>query len=176
MDVLKFTDQRMLVASVTARSEVHGAEREPASDVGLEADLSNDVLNIFHPGLKSLLYYFDKEKQRDLADQGRATEPGFLPDLRMPDLLPPLKWQGEIVNARVTIGVPGAAEKNRVVLTDAKVNNFQLTPRDGGTVQLKLRVQYHPDEKQAGKLAMLVQQEVEVTLEVVEQPPAASEE
>lgn len=178
---LKFSGQKMLVASVTARSEMHGQDREPASDVGLEANLSNDVLNIFHPGLKGLLYYFDPAKERDLADQGKSTEAGFMPDLRFPKLGLPLKWDEEIAEARVTISVPGT--KTEVVLEPAKVNKFALTPLEGGTISFGMRVQYKPDEKQAGKLAMLVQQEVEVRLEPIppkqeqipaETPPASA--
>lgn len=169
---LKFTNQRMLLASVNARAEVHGEEREPAGDVGLDAQLPNDVLNVFHPALKGLLYQFDKGRERDLADQGRAHEAGFAPDLRLPRLGLPLKWADEIANAKVTIRVPGEAKA--VVLQPVKVNDFKLTPLDGGTVELHMRVQYHPTEKEAGKLAVLVQQEVEVSLEQLEEGPAES--
>ena len=164
---LKFTNQRMLLASVNARAEVHGEEREPAGDVGLDVNLPNDVLNVFHPMLKGLLYHFDKGRERDLADQGRAHEAGFAPDLRLPKLCSPLKWADEIPEATVTICVPG--ESKAVVLKPAKVNDFKFTPLDGGTVEFHMRVQYHPDEKQAGRLAVLVQREVEVTLEIPEQ-------
>ena len=160
---LTFTNQKMLLASVNARAEVHGEEREPAGDIQLEADLPNDVLNVFHPGLKGLLYHFDRGRERDLADQGRAHEAGFAPDLRLPNLGHPLKWEEEIPEAMVTVRVAGT--KTEVVLTPVKVNKFQFSPLDGGTVSFSMRVQYHPSEKEAGKLAMLVQQEVDVTLE-----------
>ena len=164
---LTFANQKMLIASVNARAEVHGQEREPAGDVGLDAQLPNDVLNVFDPALKGLLYQFDKARERDLADQGRAHDVGFAPDLRLPKLGTPLKWTDEIAWAKVTIRVPG--ETKEVVLQPAKVNDFKITPLEGGMVEFHMRVQYHPEEKQAGKLAMLVQQEVEVTLELVEE-------
>lgn len=167
---LAFTNQAMLLVSVTARAEVHGDEREPASDVGLRADLPNDVLSIFHPSLKSALYHLDDARPKDLADQGAAHQPGFLPHLRFPNLGAPLGWDDEIPNARVTIKRKG--ERGEVILTPAKVNKFAFEPKDGGTITLSLRVQYKPDERQAGRLAMLVQQEVEVTLEVVEETEA----
>ena len=59
-----------------------------------------------------------------------------------------------------------------MVLKPVKVNDFKFTPLDGGTVEFHMRVQYHPEERQAGKLAMLVQQEVEVSLEQVEEETA----
>ena len=163
---LQFTNQKMLLASVNARAEVHGEEREPAGDIRLESDLPNDVLNVFHPGLKNLLYSFDKGRERDLADQGKAHEPGFTPDLRLPKLGAPLKWEEEIPEAKVTVRVAGT--KQEVGLQPAKVNEFRFSPMDGGTVTFSMRVQYHPDERAAGKLACLVQQEVEVTLEIPE--------
>lgn len=153
----------MLLAHVTVRSEVHGEEREPAGDIRLESDLPNDFLNVFSPDLKRLLYCFDKGRERDLADQGKAHEPGFAPDLRLPKLVSPLKWDEEIAGARVTVRVAGT--KQEVVLQPAKVNEFRFSPLDGGTVSFSMRVQYHPGEREAGKLAVLVQQEVEVTLE-----------
>ncbi len=166
---LTFSKQKMLLNSVNARAEIHGDEREPAGDISLLAQLPNDVLNVFHPTLKGLLYHFDKGRERDLADQGRAHEAGFAPDLRLPKLGLPLKWADEIANAKVTIRVPG--ETKEVVLQPVKVNDFKLTPIDGGTVEFHMRVQYHPEERQAGKLAMLVQQEVEVSLEQVAEVP-----
>lgn len=169
---LTFTNQVMLLASVTARAEVHGDEREPASDLGLRAELPNDALNVFDKSLKSCLYHFDSERPKDLADQGKSNEPGFLPHLRFPMLGAPLHWDDEIANAVVRIKRRG--ETKELVLTPAKVNKFAIEPLDGGTVRLSIRVQYKPDEKQAGRLAMLVQQEVEVTLEIVDEevPPA----
>lgn len=164
---LTFTGQRMLLASVTARSEVHGEDREPASDVGLKADVPNDVLAVFHPDLKAAMYRFDESRPQDLVDQGKSREPGYLPHLKFPMLRTPLNWDGEIVNAKVKIRRLGEPEKNDVILTPAKVNKFAFELHDGGTVGLSFRVQYKPDEAQAGKLAMLVQQDVEVSLEIL---------
>ena len=167
---LSFTDQKMLLASVNARAEVHGEEREPAGDVKLEADLPNSCLSLFHPTLKSLLYCFDSARPQDLADQGKAHEPGYLPHLRFPNLVSPLRWDAEVANAQVTISVPGV--RGEIVLSSCKVNKFEFTPHDGGTVSIAMRVQCHPDEKAFGKLSVIVQQEVSVTLEIVEQAPA----
>lgn len=165
---LAFIAQRMMVASVNARAEAHGEEKEPAGDLGLSADLPNDVLSIFHPGLKPLLYEFNKDRPLDLAEQGRASTEGYLPHLRFQRLKSPLHWEDEMTNVRVRVRRAGDADKNEVSLFPAKVNKFAFEAREGGTISLGFRVQYKPDEKQAGRLAMLVQQEVEVTLEQVE--------
>lgn len=166
---LDFANQKMLLASVNVRSEQHGESREPAGDVGLKADLPNDVLAVFHPRLKALLYTFDEARPQDLADQGRAKEKGYLPHLLMPDLNEgsPIGWSGEVENVRVTIAKPGM--RKRVVLEPAKINKFTFLPRDGGTVTLAMRVQAHPDSEAFGDLAaeMVVQTEVEVTVEAL---------
>ena len=159
---LSFQKQKMMLANFNARSELHGEEREPAGDLKLEASLPNDVLVEFHPALRSLLYYYDDQRGADLADQAKKDDPDYLPHLRMPSLGGPLKWNEEMAGAEVVISIPGT--KTEIVLQDAKVNAFSLEPRDGGTVDISLRVQAHPDEKQCGKLCGLIQSEVEVSI------------
>ncbi len=165
---LEFKDTRMLLANVNARSEVHGEEREPAGDLKLEAFLPNDVLVEFDPALRSLLYHFDDAQQRDLVDEGRKGDPAYVPDLRLPKLMGPFRWDDEMQGATISLHVRG--EKSRVELADVKVNNFQIEVQEGGTVLLSFRVQAHPDERKFGKLCTLIQNEVEVTL-----TPAAEE-
>lgn len=158
---LTFKGQKMLLANVNARSERQGAELEPACDLKLEADLSNEILSEFHPALKSLLYFYDESIEHDLADKGTAA-----PDLRLPNLVTPLKWEEQILGASISIMAPGKAT---IQLSPVKVNNFSIEPRQGGTISLSFRVQAHPDEAAMGKLGCLVQHEVEVTLAEAEE-------
>lgn len=159
---LEFTKVAMKLANVNVRSELHGDEREPASDLKFEAMVSNDVLSQLDGGLKSALYHYDSARP-DLVDEGKKGEPGFLPHLRFPRLgQEGFKWNDEMAGASVSILVKGA--KKPLELKDVKVNNLKLSPKDGGTVALALRVQCHPDEDAFGKLATLVQSEVEVTI------------
>lgn len=159
---ISFVDLKCMLANINARSELHGEERAPAGDLKFEASLPNDVLSQLHPSLKSALYHFDETRGADLADQGSQRQPGFLPHLRFTSLGGPLKWDGEMASAEVLIKVPGS--RTEIALKEVKVNNLQVTPKDGGTVDLSFRVQAHPDEKQFGKLSTLVQAEVEVTV------------
>jgi len=168
---LTFQNQKMTVTSVNPRAEMHGQEREPAGDIHLRADLPNNVLSVFDPALKAALYWLDNDKPKDLVEQGRAAEPGYLPDLKFPMLGSPLAWDDVVENARVTIKPLGA--RYEIVLEPSKVNDFKFTPRDGGTVTLQMRVQTHPDEQEFGRLSVLVKAEVEVTLEIPE--PAQTE-
>lgn len=159
---LEFDKQRAKLANVNVRSEVKGEDREPAADLKVHIRAPNDILAHFHPSLKSLLYYFDDARPADLADAAQRATEGYAPHRRMPSLTGPLNWDDGMENATVAIGVPGA--KTVLELVGCKVNSIQITPLDGGTVDLVLRVQAHPDEKQFGKLCQLVQTEVEFTL------------
>ena len=159
---LSFSHQKMLLANVNVRSEVHGEEREPAADLKFECDVSNDVLSELHPALKALLYHFDASRDADLADRGKKAESGFLPHLRFQALGAPLKWEGEMAGALVSVGVAGT--KRSIELSPVKVNGVAFEPLDGGVVRLSFRVQCHPSERDFGALATLAQAEVEVTL------------
>ena len=159
---LSFKKQKMMLAHLNVRSEVHGEDREPAGDIKLEGDVSNEELLHFHPALKSLLYYHDEGRPRDLVGQAEGVEAGYAPDLRMPNLVPPLKFSDEMMGASVSIRVPG--EKLAVELAPVKVNAFAIEPREGGTISLSMRIQANPSDKEFGRLAVLVQTEVEVDL------------
>lgn len=160
---IEFMQTRMKLAHVNVRSEMHGEERECASDLRFDATVTNDVLSLLDPTLKSSLYHFDGAKA-DVADEGKKAEPGFLPHLRFPKLSASggLSWEDEMTGANIAITIPGA--KSAIALEDVKVNKLRIYPKDGGTVGLSFRVQCHPDEKVFGKLATLVQTDVEVSL------------
>lgn len=164
---LTFTNQRMKLANVNVRAEQHGEEKEAAMDLKLEVICSNDKLSELHPSLKSAFYHYDDQRS-DMADQG-SKEPGFLPHLKFPKMADQaFKWDDEVKGAHLAIVVPG--EKKATELSDVKVNNLTFTPKEGGSVEICFRVQYKPDEKVMGKLAMLVQQDVDVTLTASDEP------
>jgi hypothetical protein len=165
---LRFDKRTMLLASVNARSEIHGDERQGAGDLGFSAKLPNDILSELHPSLKSALYYLDKAKPGDLVDQARVDEPGYLPHLRYPEIGSRFKWEVEM--ADVTVEITGK-DGREVKLTGAKLNDINFAPLDGGTVDFKFRIQAHPDAKQFGKLcAGLIQTEVTVTVTPAPEP------
>lgn len=146
------------LTSFNPRAELHGEDQKPAADLTLQAKLANDCLAEFHPTLKSLLYMKDEE-QKDLvsdADPHHMTRRRFT---KMGDF----KWDDEIVGAEVTVHY-GTGGKSDIKLGGCLVNGFKFSPEEGGTVVLTFRVQCHPDEKQAGKLCMLVGNEVPMTV------------
>ena len=103
---IELANQKMLLAHYNARSEVHGEDREPAADIKLEMDTTNDFLIQLHPTLRQALFHFDSardaEGKTDLADKGSDA-----PHLRYAALVPPLKWNEEMAGADVTIRPAG---------------------------------------------------------------------
>lgn len=160
---LAFEKRRAILSGVSPRAEITDEELTPAADLRFDFVFPNDVLAEFDPALKSALYWFDESRAADLAEQGKKDEPGFLPHLRFPNLKAPLRWDDELVGARVVIDV-GIGARGAIVLEATRVDSFALEPRDRGVVGVSMRVQAKPDERQFGRLAMLVKHEVEVTV------------
>lgn len=149
----------MTLSNVNVRAEIHGPDREPASDLKLEANMSNDILVQLAPDLKGHLYHYD-DARSDLSEKGKK-EPGFLPHLRFPKMCgKALPWNDEM-KAKIAIVEKGA---KKAIELEGKVNQVEFEPKDGGTVFFKFRFQCKPNEQIFGKLGMLIGAEVEVTL------------
>ncbi len=151
-----------VLANFNARTEKSGPDEVPAADLELVVNQSADVLAHFAPSLRS--YLFD-DKSLDLAD-GAA--------LRYPSMHYPIQFDREMTGASVAIdygtGKPMEFE-------DCKVNKFRITPIAGGSVQLGIRVQCKPDEKQAGKLYMMQgSKSVNLTITPAELPTLGGQE
>ena len=94
-----------------------------------------------------------------------VTEPSFLNtarSLRFPQASP-IKWDEDLEDYTVTIH-HGLGGRSDVILGGCKVNGFVLEMKEGGTVALTCRVQCKPDEKQSGRLCMLVQTDCDISL------------
>lgn len=168
-----FDQQKAYLENVNARSEFKGDERQPAGDLKFSVEVPNSALSHFHPTLKSAFYFHDSARPKDLADQGLEENPDYLPHLRFPNLETPLKWKDEMTGGSLTIHQGLGGVGSDIVLEDIKVNEFKLSPKDGGTLKLEFRVQAHPDEKQFGKLcgSGLIQSECMISLKAPEAPP-----
>ncbi|MDW3684867.1 hypothetical protein RA280_24565 [Cupriavidus sp. CV2] len=158
-------DQELVkVLHINTRNEKHGDESVLATDLKLQARLSNDVLSLFSSSLKSSLYHKDDAVQGSL-----VTDAGFLPNLKHPQL-GALKWDGAWEHQRLQIH-NGVREEFDIVLTDAKVNKLTLDLQEGGTVFVNFRVQAHPDEKTTARILQLLGQEVHMSLSFEEPEP-----
>ena len=165
---IALANAKALLANVNARSELHGEERQAAGDLKLHIEgPAKELLDQIHPTLRTALFFHDSAQPGDLVDKANEDNPDYLPHLRFPNLVVPLKWNEEMTGGKVTIHY-GIDAKSDIVLADVKVNGLAITPKAGGSVEIELRVQAHPAEEQFGKLCSMIQSQVQVTIE----PPA----
>lgn len=152
--------QNTKLCSFSPNNEIHGEEKVPVAYIGMQIKVCNDVLSEFDPLLKSSLY-----AKADQAD----VEPGHLPSLKFPKM-GAIKWAHELVGYGMTIH-HGATEKDNILLDGCDIDKIKFDCQDGGTVVMSFRVVVHPDERAAGRLCGMIQQDVEITLT----PPEAAE-
>lgn len=152
---------------INVRSEKHGPDHlEPAVDLAFQIDAANSILSAFDGHLLNALYHRSEASAGDGGQQSLdgVEEVASLPNLRFPSM-GPIKWGKELAGYTLTIdhGLGGASE---IQLVDCKVNEFKIEPKEGGTVQVRFRVQCatHLTERTMGKLALLAQNEVPITL------------
>jgi hypothetical protein len=148
----ELTNAAATLANVNLRVEKIGGDKAkvPAADLRFTINMDAGVLAFFSPTLRSFL--FDDKGPRDLADG--------MP-LRDPHMIFPLQRDEELVGAKVAIDY-GVGKP--MVFDEVKVNRFDLEPMNGGSVRVGLRVQCKPDEKQIGKLYLLQEQSLTLTV------------
>lgn len=159
------------LSSVNCRSEMHGKDAVPAVDLRLTFDAPNSVLSMFDPWLLSALYHrAGPDQPSDPQGQIEGVEAiSDVPNLRMPMLASPVRWSKEYTGYELTFDF-GIGGKSNITLTDCQVNSVQFAPKEGGTVEVGVRVQCSKGltEKILGKLATLVQHDVQFTLRAPE--------
>ncbi len=153
---LELTKVTATLENLNLRTEKAGPDKIPAADLKITCAQSADVLAHFSPLLKTFL--FDVDGPKDLAD-------GI--SVRDPHLGYPLSRDEEMTGATVQIGF-GVGDP--MAFEDCKVNSFRLTPMEGGSVVLGMRVQCRPTPEQVGKLYQLQETGIELTLEPMELP------
>lgn len=150
--------------SANFRSELHGEEHVPAVDLSFTMDQPNIILSYFDGSLLSSLYYCSA------ASSGQEVLEGVdkvLPNLRFSKLGTPLKWDDSGKGYYLEIDYGLGPDESNIELDLCTVGEFRITPREGGTVEIKFRVQASGSpltEKVCGKLASLIQREVKILL------------
>lgn len=164
-EIEEFTNAKL--TNVNVRSEKNGPNQlNPATDLFFKIDAPNSILSQFDGHLLSAIYHRSAAAAGDGAQQALdgIEQVSDLPNLRFPSMRP-IEWGWDLDGYTLTIG-HGLGGASDIPLTDCKVDRFKLTPREGGTVEVKFRVRCsnHLTEKAMGKLALLVQNEVPITL------------
>jgi len=150
--------QKVLLASVNCRAENHGEDKVLAIDMKFAAKLSNEVLIEFDPSLKSFLFKEADAGQAELSLED-ATR---LSALRFPNM-GSVGWKADLEGYAFKLHY-GAGGKSDVKLIDCKVNNFRLTPQEGGSVEVSFRVQANPLPTEMPRILEYLQREAEIDL------------
>lgn len=154
---LELNERKAKIVSVTPNRELHGQDPKPYCALKLRVLLTVDDLAMFHPDLRSVIYQKTQREGADLADQGTDAQ------VRFPQITLPIKWKDEIIGAEVTVHY-GATEKSHIKLPGCSVTKPELEPLDGGVIFMECSVTAHPDEKQMGRLGMMVGTEIPVSI------------
>jgi hypothetical protein len=154
--------QQVNLVKVSTPMENHGKEYHLSCVLTIEATVPNKLLNNFAAGLRDALYRMaDKTDDTDLlADPEQPTVLRFAK-------MSPFDWEyeGTGYTAIVDYGLGGESD---IVLGDAKVYSFSITPMEGGSVSVRCNILAHPDEADVGKLCAKQKQNIDLTLT----PPA----
>jgi hypothetical protein len=156
------TPTPVTIVSVTPRREMHGDEKTPALSVGIRYKGPNSILDDIDAGLLAMLYRSVESETGQLEiEEARVTH---LPKLRSV-ALGTIGIKGEFVGWRLQVKY-GIDDTTAVVLTDCKLDKLRIVELcEGGTVELRFRIGTSKiDERAIGQLAMMMDQEVPVTL------------
>jgi len=156
---------------MNTRTEKAGDEDRLACDLKIGITVPNTFLDELCPGLRSAFYARPADK--DLLDQE-----DHRPVLLFP-MLAPIEWDRDWTGVRVTLHY-GVRDDGDVVLDSATINKLTLTMKDGGSVEARFRVQWHPDVEEhpeyMGKLAMMLEgKAIEITVEEIRSEPEAEQ-
>lgn len=161
-ELLEPTDA--LLKTFTPRVEKHGDDDVSAASLGLQIEAPNTILDQLSPSLRATLY---------AAPEGQVTLPGIVETM-------PLLRTKVIENLKLTNCYEGwtlvitAGANGDITIKECKVDKFVVTPRDGGSVLLDLRVGSSDiSEDEAGWLYGHLRHEIEITLHSPEQQPEA---
>lgn len=153
-------NQTVKLANVNLRAEKHGDETRAAVDLKIEAICPSSSLIYFHAELRQ--HMFKKDDNPDLIDQ--VVEGDGLTILRYPKL-GALKWDWEGSGYRGVIKYGlGDGESNIDLGDELKIDHIVLSPMNGGSVGISLRVIAHPEPDDIGKLSELIQREIDIEL------------
>lgn len=124
------TDTQATITSFTGRTEKHGPDTKPAISLGLNIKTANTILDVLSPSLRDALYK---------AAEGQEQLPGVeasTPLLRSKDI-------GSLSIDKCFEGWSVVIEhgvESDIELGTCKVDNFRVTPHEGGSVDVSFRV------------------------------------
>lgn len=161
--MFSLTEQRCTIAHLNTRVERHGEEKVQAADVKIVFNASNDILDLFHDGLRKALYAAPPAENPEQLFE----TPDHLPIAKFEDL-PMVPWAQEIIGRKVTIDYGRGGNAN-IVLANATIDRFKFGILQGGSVEVTMRVKDRPDAATISKLYTLLGRETKVTVQMCDQ-------
>lgn len=149
--MFELSEQPAKLARMTTFAEKHGDDHVNGIALKLETTVARKKLDLFAQGLAAMLYHGD--------------------GLRYPPL-GPLSWDRELVGARVVIDDEDLLGERKVECSDAVVDKFVLSPAEGGSIAVSMRIKIKPTSSQVATLYELEHGDVTLTID----PASASEE
>lgn len=151
--------------TMTNRAEVHGEERKAAASWHISIRSLNTILDTMAPDLRGLW-----------VDAKQMTVDGLPPmlPLRMKDLEYPVKLPGKLFTGWTFHVDHGIEEHDPLAFGSCKVDDFKVTPFEGNTVDVDLRIGTSDvDAERLGLMGMKLQQKIRIKLIAPE--PAAGD-
>lgn len=146
------------LVNFNARTEKNGKDRVPATSLHITFAQPAEVLAFFSPNLRAFL--FNEDLPKDLAGGVKV---------RDNHLEYPLKRDEVMRNANVKIAF--GIDDQAIDMDECTLKDFEITPVDGGSVQMACTVLCKPDAwKQVPQLYLLNGQGITITVEPAELP------
>lgn len=164
---LESPTQAKLVDVIVLSDKDRAPETNPGVGLDFSMTVANDMLTMFDGGLRSAL--FCKTAASSAPAQG--TLEGVQPVSDMPNLtgigkaIGQFGWDLELTGYELTLDQGLGGPRSNLTLDDCKLTNWRFKCKEGGSVEVKFRVE-SPDvnEKTHGKLALLKTREFPILL------------
>jgi len=147
------------------RKENHGDVKVLAIDLSITFATNNRFLDTFAPGWREALFCALPPGSEAPADQSTMDlRVSDLPFLRMPNAIYPIKLDKEFSGTlRMDYGRGGDADK---VLNTCKLKSFQITPIEGGSVEIHFAASTSADVtgEMVGVFSEYIQQNIAISI------------
>jgi hypothetical protein len=151
---------KVKLISVSPNAEAHGDVNVPTLHLRFEVEMSNAVLALLHPQLRTWLY--EEDTQETLPGVDAVSE---YTALRFPELAAPFAWREEVEGNNLVIdyGLGGGSD---IELTDCKLHKQVFEAKKGGTCKVSFTLSCAHDLSPlvVGTLALKVRQDMHIRL------------
>lgn len=163
-ELLDFTGVKL--DNVNSRMQKHGEDNVPALDLAITLTATNQVLDLIHHALRATLFCAQGAQGKAPTQAEMDLPVDDLPNVRFPHLDYPVKYDSMLTGYTLTVDYGRGGEQN-LRLKTCDIKTFKISPIEGGSVEVKFTVQCADgiDERIVGKLSMLQQSEISITLE-----------